>query len=464
MPDVPVVPDVPAVSRPPAAGERAPRRRLSLAGRWTIYLLVVHLGLGALVLLLTRDRPWWFLGLELALVVSLLGGLALARRSALPRELLRTGAELIREEDLASRLSPPVDPEAAEVVALFNHLMEWLRQERLAVEERGQLLAEVVAASPAAFLTLDHDGRVDLVNPAAEALLDTPAAALTGRPVAALAHPAARELAALEDGQTRLLNLQGRRLRASRRRFYDRGFARSFFVVEELTEELRASERAAYDKLIRLISHEVKSSVGAVVSLLGSTAAMAGELPAGRGEKAARGLAVAEDRLRNLDRFVNGFADVVRLPVPVPAAVDAGRLLDDLLVLLEPELAARRIAVAWHRDDAPYAVLADKNQLEQVLVNVLRNAIEAIGTDGRLDLSLARRGPSVVLAVADTGPGIAAEVRDQLFVPFFSTKPDGRGLGLTLIREILDGHGATYRLDSRDEGGAEFRVSLPAVL
>ena len=447
----------------PATGERPPRPRLSLAGRWTIYLLVVHLGLGALVLLLARERPWWFLGLELALVVSLLGGLALARRSTLPRELLRTGGELIREEDLASRLSPPRDPEAAEVVTLFNHLMERLRQERLAVEERGQLFAEVVAASPAAFLTLDHDGRIDLANRTAEVLLDAPAAELSGRPVAALAHPVAGELLTLRDGQTRLLNLQGRRLRASRRRFYDRGFPRSFFVVEELTAELRASERAAYEKLIRLISHEVKSSVGAVVSLLGSTAAIAGELPAGRGEKAARGLGVAEDRLRNLDRFVNGFADVVRLPAPVPAPVDVGRLLDDLVVLLEPELAVRRIAVAWHRDDAPCAVFADENQLEQVLVNVFRNAIEAIGTDGRLDLSLARHGATVVLAVGDTGPGIAAAVREQLFVPFFSTKPDGRGLGLTLIREILDGHGAAYRLDSRDEGGAEFRVSLPAV-
>lgn len=451
------------MSEPSGTAPRPPRPRLSLAGRWTIYLLVVHLGLGALVLLLARARPWWFLGLELALLGSLLGGLALVRRSSLPRELLRSGGELIREEDLSSRLSPPRDPEAAEVVTLFNRLMERLRQERLAVEERGQLLAEVVAATPAAFLTLDHDGRIELANHAAEALLEAPAAELSGRTVASLAHPVAVELLTLRDGQTRLLNLQGRRLRASRRRFYDRGFPRSFFVVEELTAELRASERAAYDKLIRLISHEVKNSVGAVVSLLGSTAAMAAELPAGRGEKAARGLAVAEDRLRNLDHFVNGFADVVRLPAPVPVAVDVGRLLEDLVVLLEPELAARRIDVAWHRDVVPCAALADEHQLEQVLVNVFRNAIEAIGTDGRLDLSLVRHGATVILAVGDTGPGIAAAVRDQLFVPFFSTKPDGRGLGLTLIREILDSHGASYRLGSRAEGGAEFRVSLPAV-
>lgn len=434
-----------------------------MRARWILYLLAVHVGLGGLVLVLARERPWWFLGLELALAVSLLAGLALARRSMLPRELLATGAELIREEELSSRLAPPADPEAARVVALFNHLMERLRQERLAVEERGQLLAEVVAASPAAFLALDHDGRVDLVNPAAEALLGAPAAALRGRPLGDLAAPLAGELAALGDGERRLLNLGGRRLRASRGRFFDRGFARSFFLVEELTEELRASERAAYEKLIRLVAHEVKGSVGAVVSLLQSTAGMAAELPAARGARAARSLGVAEERLRHLDRFVNGFADVVRLPAPELAPVDLGRLLDDLLVLLDAELAARRIAVAWpRRDPAARPVSADKNQLEQALVNVFRNALEAIGEDGRLDLELAADGAATVLVVADSGPGIAPAVRDHLFVPFFSTKPDGRGLGLTLIREVLDAHGAVYALENRPQGGAAFRIALPA--
>lgn len=433
-----------------------------MRGRWLLYLLLVHLGLGGLVFWHLRDQPWWFLGLELALAVSLLAGLGLSRRSALPRELLRTGSELIREEEFGSRLARAADPEAAELVSLFNSMMERLRRERLAVQEREQLLGDVVRASPAAFLTLDHDGRVDLANPAAERLFEIPAPTLLGRPLRAIGHGLARALESLAPGESRLVNLRGRRLRAAHGRFYDRGFPRSFYLVEELTEELRATERAAYDKLIRLISHEVNNSAGAVVSLLQSAAGLAAELPGEQRERVSRALGVAEDRLRSLNRFVDGFAEVVRLPPPDRRPVALDRLLDDLLVLIEPELAERRIEVRWLARDAEVPeVSADKNQLEQALVNVLRNAMEAMGSGGEIGLSLERLGGSVRLAVADAGPGIPESVRPQLFVPFVSTKRDGRGLGLTLIREILEGHGFGYGLDDRPEGGAVFHLEIP---
>lgn len=436
--------------------------RLSLRHRWILYLLVVHAGLGGVVFWHLRDRPWWFLGLELALAVSLLSGVGLARRLALPRRLLRTGSELIREEEFGSRLSPEDEPEAAELVDLFNRMMERLRQERLQVQERESLLREVIRASPAAFLTLDHHGRIDLANPAAAALLGIGEEQLRGREPDALRHPVAAELAALDAGESRLVNLQGRRLRLVRGEFFDRGFPRAFYLVEELTEEIRTTERSAYDKLIRMISHEVKSSVGAVVSLLQSTVGLARELPPERRRKAERALAVGEDRLRSLDRFVNGFAEVVRLPSPDRRPVQLDRLLDDLLVLLEPEIEERGVRISWTaRPSSPPPIHADKNQLEQALVNVLRNALEAMEEGGEIELSLRLGTDSVRLAVADSGPGIPEAVQDQLFVPFVSTKRDGRGLGLTLIREILDGHGFGYSLENRPEGGAVFRLTAP---
>ncbi|MDX1632575.1 MAG: ATP-binding protein [Thermoanaerobaculia bacterium] len=439
--------------------------RLSLRHRWILYLVVIHLGLGGLVFWHLRDDPWWFLGLELALSVSLLTGVILARRLGLPRQLLQTGSELIREEQFGSRLSPEDEPEAAELVELFNRMMDRLRQERLRVQERERFLQEVIEASPAAFLTLDHDGRIDLANPASETLLERDEEELRGRALSAVEHPVARQLAALAVGETRLVNLQGRRLRAVRSQFFDRGFPRSFYLVEELTEELRDTERAAYDKLIRMISHEVKNSVGSVVSLLQSTESLASELGTERREKVSKALTVAEDRLRSLDRFVNGFAEVVRLPPPDRRPVALDRLLDDLLVLLEPELEANGVEVRWAvRPDSLPRISADKNQLEQALVNVLRNSLEAMDPGGgEIELALETRDGTVQLAVADSGPGIPEDVREQLFVPFVSTKRDGRGLGLTLIREILEGHGFSYSLENRsEEAGALFRLSVPS--
>lgn len=431
--------------------------------RWVVYLLTVHLGLGGLVFWKLRDEPWWMLGLEVALAFSLLTGLTMSRRSRLPRDLLRTGMELMREEAFGSRLSPSLDPETRGFVRLFNDMMERLRRERLRTREREELLGEVVAASPAGFVTLDHDRRIELANPAALRLLGTPDAELAGRTLDEIAGPLSRDLARLGPGETRLVNHQGSRLRLTRGRFYDRGFERSFLLIEELTEELRASERAAYERLVRMISHEVKNSVGAVISLLQSTGRVLDDLPAPRRETAGRALDVAEDRLRRLDRFVNGFADVVRLPRPELRPVDLSALLDDLLVLLRPELEGRRIEVRWlgRPTDGPCEIRADKNQLEQALLNVLRNGIEAIEGPGRLDLRLERGADAVRLAVGDTGPGLAEAVREQLFVPFVSTKRDGRGLGLTLIREVLEGHGFGYSLENGADGGAVFRLSIP---
>ena len=159
--------------------------------------------------------------------------------------------------------------------------------------------------------------------------------------------------------------------------------------------------------------------------------------------------------MRSLNSFVNGFAEVVRLPPPDRRPCDLAALVDDVLVLLGPELARRRVAARWVRREPLPAVALDRNQLEQVLVNALRNAAEAIGEDGTIELSWAREDDRPTLRVADDGAGIAPDAESMLFVPFFSTKRDGRGLGLVLIREVAGQHGFAVGLASRPAGGAE---------
>jgi signal transduction histidine kinase len=173
-------------------------------------------------------------------------------------------------------------------------------------------------------------------------------------------------------------------------------------------------------------------------------------------------LAVAATRLEHLRAFMNGFAEVVRLPPPDLRPHDVKPLVDQVLLLLRPELAHRRIACGWKAAESVPPVLLDRNQIEQVLVNVLKNAMESIGEDGRIALRLEREGGRTLLAVRDTGAGILGEVQPLLFTPFFTTKRDGRGLGLTLVQEILAQHRFDFRLEGRPGGGAEFRVWMGA--
>jgi signal transduction histidine kinase len=210
------------------------------------------------------------------------------------------------------------------------------------------------------------------------------------------------------------------------------------------------------------MSHEVNNSVGAVGSLLDSLRTYAPQLQPADRDDYQEAIVVASTRLDHLRRFMSGFAEVARLPPPELRPHDVRRLLDELLVLLRPGFQERRIEVRWSATEAVPEVAMDRNQIEQVLVNVLQNSIEAIGENGTIELSLRHEAGRPVLRLRDSGPGVPDEARHLLFTPFFSTKRDGRGLGLTLVREILAQHRFGFGLENSSAGGAEFRIELAA--
>jgi signal transduction histidine kinase len=250
----------------------------------------------------------------------------------------------------------------------------------------------------------------------------------------------------------------GRRVRVRHGRFLDRGFARGFVLLEEMTEELRQFEKAAYEKLIRMMSHEVNNSVGAVSSLLDSSLVLGRGLPDEPRRDLEGALRVAIARTEQLGAFMRGFAEVVRLPAPRLAPCDLRGLLEGVARLLGPE--AERRGVRWQWDAAvPLpAVALDRIQMEQVLVNVVKNALEAIGREGTVTFRLGLRGPRPFVTVEDSGPGLPPEARANLFTPFFSTKNNGQGLGLTLVREILDQHRFGYTLEAPAGGPTQFTI------
>ncbi|HEX8617867.1 MAG TPA: ATP-binding protein [Thermoanaerobaculia bacterium] len=402
-----------------------------------LYVVTLHVVLASAAVFLLLERPYLLFAAEGVFALSIMISVRLVRALFVPLELIETGAELISERDFTSRFVPVGQPEMDTLIHVYNKMIDRLREERLAALERHQLLQKIVEASPAAVVICDFDGKVEQMNPAARRMLGE------------------QPLPELAPGESKLIADGARRMKASRTEFRDRGFTKSFYLLEELTEELRVSEKAAYDKLIRMMSHEVNNSVGAVRSLLESSLRYAPQVSEADRHDFTSALTIASARIDALNRFMAAFADVVRIPQPHRAPAPFAELVERVAALLRPELEDRRIAMRLELQDRG-AYDLDVNQMEQVMLNVFRNAIEAVGRDGTIDVHFA----GGVLKVADSGPGIADAVRGELFTPFFTTKRDGRGLGLTIVQEILANHAFAFSLANREGGGALFTISL----
>jgi signal transduction histidine kinase len=417
---------------------------MSLRTKIILYFVALHAVLAVASAFVIAQNTWLLFAAEAVFATSAIISWRLVRALFVPLDLITTGSELISERDFTSRFTDVGQPELDSLIAVYNEMIDRLRDERLRAEEHHQLLAKIVGASPSGIVICDFDGNIEQMNPAAAAVMTPEVRA---------------ELATMQPGESRLLGAFGaRRLRVRRAEFQDRGFGKSFFVIEELTEELRLSEKAAYEKLIRMMSHEVNNSVGAVRSLLESSLRYAPQVGDEDRDDFTNALTIASSRIDSLNRFMRSFADVVRIPAPHLAQERVDELLTRIVALMRPELDARNIALTLALDDRRTFAI-DRNQIEQVVLNVIKNAMEAIGDDGEISITL-RDG---VLSVADTGPGIAEDALGELFTPFFTTKRDGHGLGLTIAQEILSAHGASFSLANRAGEGAEFRIAFGAM-
>jgi nitrogen fixation/metabolism regulation signal transduction histidine kinase len=434
---------------------------VSFRARLVTYFVVVHLAMaGVGGWLVWAHSPWWLLAVEGTLVVSLGVGIGLVRRAIAYRGLAADARRLVHDEAFTSRFLPVGEPDVDELIALYNRMVDRLRDERVRLAEQHQFLAQVLAASPSGVVVLGFDGEIASLNPAAARLLGVPAGT-SGRRLEALDVPLATAMASLAPGASQVTGGDGsHRVRVQRGAFVDRGFPRSFFVLEELTGELRQAERAAYEKLIRVMSHEVNNTVASSTSLLQSSLTYARELgPESRADfEEALGVVIA--RTAQLNAFMKGFADVFRLPAPARQPCDVVTILERIVRLVSARPEAAAIAWCWDLDAPALRVNADPAQLEQALLNIVKNAVEAIGEAGTLTIRAASKASPPTLTIEDSGPGLTPEAQANLFTPFFSTKKHGQGIGLTLVGEILAGHGFGYTLARTDRATTAFTIAF----
>jgi nitrogen fixation/metabolism regulation signal transduction histidine kinase len=386
----------------------------------------------------------------------LAGAAAVRARVVQPLQTLANLLAALREGDYSFRargadLDDPLGLAFAEV----NALREPLRAQRLGALEAEALLGRVMEEIDVAVFAVDESGVLRLVNRAGERLLGRPAAHLVGK--------SANEVGlgvCLVGDPRRVLDaafpVEGGRWELRRSSFRQGGVPMRLLVLTDLRQALREEERQAWQRLVRVLSHEINNSLAPIQSIAGTLRSLIGRAPrpADADEDLERGLGVIGGRAESLSRFMRSYARMARLPAPVLAPVDVGALVDRV-VQLEKRLPVRV------RPGPTMTLSADGDQLEQLLINLVSNAVDAsTETGGGVEIAWDRQQGALDLRVVDEGPGLPATA--NLFTPFFTTKRSGTGIGLVLSRQIAEAHGGALTLENRDDArGCVARLRIP---
>jgi signal transduction histidine kinase len=358
-----------------------------------------------------------------------------------------------RDGDFAFSLAWQRDDELGELVAAHNALGDTLRAQRESLVHRELLLDTMVQHTPVAMLLVDPTRHVVFGNLAARKLLGA-GRRLEGQPLdellAAAQEPLREAVARGGDGLF-VVDHEGEEdiYYLARSGFRLNGRAHELFVLRQLTVELHREEVRTWKKVIRVISHELNNSLAPIASLAHS----GGELVRlGKHDQLDKVFATIAERAKHLEQFITGYAQFAKLPAPRVEPVGWAELVGRL-----------RAQIAFESDGALPEARGrfDPAQLEQALVNLLRNAHESGSPAGEIRLRVRALAGTVAIEVEDRGGGMTEAVLENALLPFYSTKRGGTGLGLALVREIAEAHGGRVALANRPGGGVSVTITLP---
>jgi nitrogen fixation/metabolism regulation signal transduction histidine kinase len=436
--------------------------RISHEGRVVLLALLSGLpgSVTALWLLFRYDFRTQTVATLTVLIVGCWLGFALAARERVvfPLQTLSNLLGALREGDFSVRgRSPRPDDALGEVMREVNTLGSTLREQRLGALEATTLLRTVMREIDVAIFAFDEHQRLRLVNRPGERLLAAPPERLLGQTAVEL------NMASCLDGPPQA-TLQAvfpggaGRWGVRRTRIRERGLPLELVVISDLTQALSEQELQAWQRLVRVLGHELNNSLAPIKSIAGSLESILARnpLPEDWRDDMRRGLNIIVSRSESLSRFIGAYARLAKLPRPQLQPLDVAACLGRA-VSFETRLSVEV------QPGPELTVQGDPDQLEQVLINLLRNAADASLATGRTGIWVGwrRDGSMLEIWVKDEGPGLSSTA--NLFVPFFTTKPGGSGIGLVLSRQIAEGHGGALMLENRVDGpGCVARLRLPA--
>ena len=409
-----------------------------------------------LLFIATKENGWRFYLIEGLITLSLVYLVYFYRKVIKPLNSIAGGMDLLRAQDFSSRLAPVGQREADRIVQVFNRMMDQLKEERLRLREQNHFLDLLISVSPMGVIILTLDEKISMTNKAALEFMDEgPEENLIGKSMDELNGTLAEELKRLPKGATETIRLSNSRIyRCSRLSFIDRGFAHPFYLIESLTSDVMKAEKKAYEKVIRMIAHEVNNSVAGIASTLDTVNDALQTID--DTEDLQEVMKVCIERSFSMSRFITNFADVVKIPEPQLEEVSLNDRVFACKRFMENVCQSRDIDLQMNLCEENPTVSIDTSLFEQVLINIIKNAAESIGEKGCITI---RTSVSpLMLEIGDTGQGISKETETMLFTPFFSTKPNGQGIGLIFIREVLMKHNCNFSLRTYPDGITRFRI------
>jgi PAS domain S-box-containing protein len=383
-------------------------------------------------------------------IATVVAGYTLYEQLVFPLRTLSNIITALREEDYSLRARYASREGAfGEVMLEVNTLADLMESRKLEAVEAAALLRSVLARIDAAIFAFDAEERLQLVNPAGERMLGIPRERLLGETASKLG---LRDL--LDDDAPTTIDRGGGRWDVRRTSFRERGVPHRLLVFADITRALREEETEAWRRIVRVLGHELNNSLAPIKSIAVSLEQLVSrdELPEDWRDDLASGMRVIGSRTEALTRFTRAYAQLARLPEPRRRDLRVDELVQRVTAL------ERRVPISL--DGAEAHVHADEDQLEQLLINLVKNAAEAARE--RVSVRWSVNGDGLTLTVEDDGPGVSGTA--NLFVPFFTTKPTGTGVGLFLSRQIAEAHGGSLALTNRPDGrGAVATLRLPGV-
>ncbi|MEO0338786.1 MAG: ATP-binding protein [Bacteroidota bacterium] len=424
---------------------------MTISVKYFLFIIIIHGLITYLVFLLLQEQKGLFILSEVLILISLFLSYQIYVGFIKPIQFMASGVNALADQDYSVQYLRTNSRELNELIDVYNKMIINIREERIQLQEQHFFLQKLIQAYPAGVILLDYDEKIADINPSALSLLNLEHAPL-GQSLTEIEHPLIQPLMSLKVGDATIIKGRGlEQFKCEAAQFVHRGFTRQFYLIQEMSKEIILAEKRAYGKVIRMMAHEVNNSIGAINSIIHSSIDYLSDSQSEDDQMIQEALSTAAARNENLAQFMKNFAEVVRLPKPSLQTTSLQKLVRNVSNLMEPIATQHDITFKYEMlESGDIKVNLDEQQMEQALVNIVKNAIEAIGEKGTIRFKVGTY--PTCLIIANDGPPIPDDVAEKIFTPFFSTKQDGQGIGLTLVREIMNNHDASISLSTKEDG------------